>query len=277
MPWPRTNTSVFAVPRSIAKSLENFVAQPLDNTFSPGLDSIALSAPATPPPRTSAVWPCGILQVVVASRHFVPPTTPIVGSPLGHHESRCRTALAVDEALSVSPVAAPSPLALFVLPFVFAASPLSLVGPLSAPILMPARGLAFFPLVPVVRRNVVVPHRYEQDRTRHELRLHDDPWAVVPRAHIPAAVRESPVLAIEEEEVGGLGRPGRHVLDAWGLGNDNQGRRGGKMDADVDVHLSVDRRSHHDSQERADNEDVHRASRPAFNSCADRARMPFVQ
>src|SRR5262249_23656208 len=75
MPWPRTNTSVFAVPRSIAKSLENFVAQLLDNTFSPGLDSIALGQRRRRLRHASFVWPCGILQVVVASRHFVPPTT----------------------------------------------------------------------------------------------------------------------------------------------------------------------------------------------------------
>src|SRR5215831_18190051 len=106
--------------------------------------------------------------------------------------------IAIVEALSVSPVAVSSPLALFVLPLVvvFASSPLPLVGPLAPILLMPARRLADFPLVPVSRRSMVVPRWYKQDGTRHELGSNDDPRAVVSRTHIPAAVREGPVLPV---------------------------------------------------------------------------------
>src|SRR5215831_14009212 len=158
----------------------------------------------------------------------------------------------------------PPILALFVLPLVLAASPLSLVGPLTPILLMPARRLAGFPLVPVSRLGMVVPRWYEQDRTRDELGSDDDPRAIVSRTHIPCAVQEGPILAAVEEEICGIclkSRRGRHVLDLRRLGDDNQRGRGGEMDADVDVHLSADGRSHHDSQERAEHEDVHRASR----------------
>src|SRR6266446_9916483 len=113
-------------------------------------------------------------------------------------------------ARSVSPAAAPSMLVVIVVPFMFAASPLPLFRPLASPLLMPARGPTVFPLAPVSRRDVVIPHRYEQDGPGHELRSDDDPRAVVSRAQVPAAVRKGPVLTIVEEEIGGLGRHGRH-------------------------------------------------------------------
>jgi len=160
--------------------------------------------------------------------------------------------IAIVEALSVSPVAVSSTLALFVLPLVvvFASSPLPLVGPLTPPLLMPARRLADFPLVPVSRRSMVVPRWYKQDGTRHELGSNDDPRAVVSRTHIPAAVREGPVLPVVEKEIGGIGRHGRrgrHVLDTWHLGDDDQRWRRGKVNADVHVYLSVDWGSQGDS------------------------------
>ena len=95
---------------------------------------------------------------------------------------------AVVETLSVSSVAAPSPLALFVIPFVFAAfpfpfvfmaPPLALVRPLAPPLLMPTRRLAVFPLAPVSGLFVVITHRHEQDGTGHELGSDHDPRAVV--------------------------------------------------------------------------------------------------
>src|SRR5439155_18975925 len=63
-------------------------------------------------------------------------------------------------ARSVSPAAAPSMLVVIVVPFMFAASPLPLFRPLASPLLMPARGPTVFPLAPVTRRDVVIPHRY---------------------------------------------------------------------------------------------------------------------
>src|SRR5215831_14102048 len=161
--------------------------------------------------------------------------------------------IAIVEALSVSPVAVSSTLALFVLLLVvvFASSPLPLVGPLAPILLMPAWRLAGFPLAPVTRRGMVVPSWYEQDRARNELGSDDDPRAVVSRTHIPAAVRKGPILPVVEEEIGGIcrhGRRGRHVLDLRRLGDDDQRWRSGKLNADVHVHLSVDWGSQGDSQ-----------------------------
>src|SRR5262245_6011308 len=122
--------------------------------------------------------------------------------------------------------------------------------PLSV-LLMPAWRLAGFPLAPVTRWGMVVPRWYEQDRARNELGSDDDPRAVVSRTHIPAAVREGPILPVVEEEIGGIcrhGRRGRHVLDLRRLGDDDQRWRSGKLNADVHVHLSVDWGSQGDSQ-----------------------------
>jgi len=123
---------------------------------------------------------------------------------------------------------------LIVLSFMFAASPLPLFGPLASPLLMPARGPTVFPLAPVSRRDVVIPHRYEQDGSGHELGSDDDPRAVVSRAHVPAAISKGPVLTIVEEQIGELGRRGRHVLDPWRLGDDNEWWRCRKMDPGED-------------------------------------------
>jgi len=158
--------------------------------------------------------------------------------------------LALVETLSVSPVSVPSILALFVFPLMLVASPLPLVRPLPPILLMPVRRPAGFPLAPVSRRGMVVPRWYEQERARHELRSNDDPRAVVSRPHMPAAVREGPILSVVEEEVGGIGRRGRdrrHILDPWCLRHDDQGRRDGQMDPDVHVYLSVDRSGQGDS------------------------------
>src|SRR5262249_57136692 len=102
--------------------------------------------------------------------------------------------IAIVEALSVSPVAVSSTLALFVLPLVvvFASSPLPLVGPLAPILLMPARRLAGFPLAPVTRRGMVVPRWYEQDRARNELWSDDDPPALVSPTPIPAPLPPGP-------------------------------------------------------------------------------------
>jgi len=148
------------------------------------------------------------------------------------------------ETLSVSPVSVRSILALFVLPLTLVASPLPLVRPLASILLMPVRRPAGFPLAPVSGRGMVVPSWYEQERARHELGSNDDPRAVVSRPHMPAAVREGPILSVVEEEVGSIGRRsrhGRHVLDPWCLGDDDQRRRDRQMDPDVDVYLSAGR------------------------------------
>ena len=92
------------------------------------------------------------------------------------------------------------------------------------------------PLLPVSRRDVIVPHRHEQDGPRDELGTHQNPWAVVPTAHVPAAIGEDPVLVSVEEEVGRRGRRVAHRRDPW---NDHEWWRRRKVDADIHVHLGV--------------------------------------
>jgi hypothetical protein len=156
-------------------------------------------------------------------------------------------ALAV--ALAFSPVA-------IVVPFVFPFFPFPLVRPFASPLVTPSRRLLLLPLLPVPRGHAVIVHRHQQDGPGHELRGDDDPRAVVSGAHVPATIGKGPVLVAVEEEIGG---GGRHVLDRSNLGDDDQLRGRREMDADVDVHLSVGRRSEDDGQQREDNH-VHECS-----------------
>src|ERR1041384_938677 len=81
-----------------------------------------------------------------------------------------------------------------------AALPSALVRPLRAPLLAPVRSLGAAPLLPVPRGHVVVLHRHDQQRSRHELRAHHDPRAVVAAAHVPAAALEGPILTVIDED-----------------------------------------------------------------------------
>src|SRR5712692_1669531 len=134
--------------------------------------------------------------------------------------------------------------------------PFALLRPLPSPLVAPPGRLVLGPLLPMSRGDTVVVHRHEQDGPGHDLRGDDDPRAVVSGAHVPAAIGKGPVLAVVEEEVGG---GGRHVLDRSDLRYDNQLRRRGKMDTDVDMHLSAGRRSQPKCQQ-GDDEHVHECS-----------------
>jgi len=87
----------------------------------------------------------------------------------------------------------------------------------------------------------------EQDRTRHELRRHADPRAVVAAAHVPAAAVIDPVLVAVEEDV--AGHRGR-VLHARDARDDHQRWRRREVDPDVDVHLGRGRRRHGEHEKR---------------------------
>jgi hypothetical protein len=88
-------------------------------------------------------------------------------------------------------------------------------------------------------RFVIVADGHAQEGSRDVYRGHDDPGTVIARTHIPAAVREHPILTVVEEEIGGHGWCWWYVLDLWGLRDDDQGRWGRELNADVHVDLRL--------------------------------------
>jgi hypothetical protein len=152
-------------------------------------------------------------------------------------------------ALPVPPVTFSVPLPRVVIPVALLPSPL--VSPLWAPILPPPRRMLAVPLIPMTGRDVVVLHRHHQDGPGHELRTNNHPRAVVPPADVPAPVGERPVLPAVEEKIDGSGRS-RHVPHLRDLRHDDQLGRRGKVNADVHVHLGVDRRDEREHKQRDD-------------------------
>src|SRR5262249_7658531 len=146
--------------------------------------------------------------------------------------------------------ARPSLLAAPAVVAVAALFPRALLGPAVAPLVLPVRGRFALPLLPVSGRDVVVPHRHEQDGTRDELRSHHDPRAVVAAAHVPAAVGVDPVLVAVEEHVAGC--RGR-VLHGRDPRHDPRRRRSRQVNADVDVHLRRGRRRQSERENRQKN------------------------